>query len=46
VFSERLKDLGLYAGYNQAPTIHDFRAEGLHLIGKFSPMSLLMEISI
>ena len=46
VFSGRLRDLGLRAGYNRAPTIHDFRAEGLHLIGKFSLMPFLMLFSI
>lgn len=32
-FSKRLKALGLRAGYIHPPTIHDFRAEGLYLIG-------------
>ena len=45
VFSGRLRDLGLRAGYNRPPTIHDFRAEGLHLIGKFSLMPLLLNFS-
>ena len=27
--------LGFRAGYARPPTIHDFRAEGLHLIGMF-----------
>ena len=34
-FSRRLKQLGFRAGYTVPPTIHDFRAEGLHLIGMF-----------
>jgi hypothetical protein len=36
VFSGRLRDLSFRAGYNRPPTIHDFRAERLHLIGMFS----------
>jgi len=32
-FGNRLKALGLRAGYPRPPTIHDFRAEGLVLIG-------------
>lgn len=32
VFSRRLRNLGLRAGYSRSLTIHDFRAEGLHLI--------------
>jgi len=32
-FSKRLRALGLCAGYLHPPTIHDFRAEGLYLIG-------------
>jgi hypothetical protein len=36
VFNRRLRDLGLRAGYSRPPTIHDFRAGGLHLIGIFS----------
>jgi hypothetical protein len=35
VFSQRIRDLGFRAGYARPPTIHDFRAEGLHLIGTF-----------
>jgi hypothetical protein len=33
-FSSRLNGLGRCTGYPNPPTIHDFRAEGLHLIGK------------
>ena len=36
VFSRRLRNLGLHAGYSRPPTIHDFGAEGLHLIGMCS----------
>lgn len=32
-FGNRLKALGLCAGYPRPPTIHDFRAEGLVLTG-------------
>jgi hypothetical protein len=46
VFSGRLRDLGLYAGYNWPPTIHDFRAKGLHLIDKLSLMPLLMKFPV
>jgi hypothetical protein len=35
-FSSRLRALGHRAGYLNPTTIHDFRAEGLHLIGKLS----------
>lgn len=35
-FSRRLRELGVRAGYLRPPTIHDFRAEGLYLIGMFS----------
>jgi len=40
-FSSRLNGLGRRAGYPNPPMIHDFRAEGLHLIGKLieSPTS-------
>ncbi|KAI9752223.1 MAG: hypothetical protein M1835_001112 [Candelina submexicana] len=34
VFSQRSRDLGFCAGYARPPTIHDFRAEGLHQINK------------
>lgn len=34
-FSRRLRELGIRAGYLRCPTIHDFRAEGLYLIGVF-----------
>jgi hypothetical protein len=40
VFSHRSRDLGFRAGYARRPTIHDFRAEGLHLIGMLSHISL------
>lgn len=33
VFSRRNRDLGFRAGYTRPPTIHDFKAKGLHLIG-------------
>ena len=32
-FGKDLRDFGFRAGYLRAPTIHDFRAEGLYLIG-------------
>ena len=35
-FSRRLRELGTRAGYLRPPTIHDFRAEGLYLVGMFS----------
>jgi len=38
-FSRRLRELGIRAGYLRCPTIHDFRAEGLYLIGMFLPSS-------
>ena len=38
-FSRRLRELGVRAGYLRPPTIHDFRAEGLYLIGMFPPHS-------
>lgn len=44
VFSRRLRDLGLRAGYSRPPTIHDFRAEGLHLIGSVPSLLLLVRI--
>ena len=34
-FSRRLRELGVRAGYLRPPTIYDFRAEGLYLIGIF-----------
>ncbi len=37
-FSRRLRELGVRAGYLRPPTIHDFRAEGLYLVGLF-PLS-------
>ncbi|KAL2050086.1 hypothetical protein ABVK25_009696 [Lepraria finkii] len=39
-FSRRLRELGIRAGYLRPPTIHDFRAEGLYLVGIF-PLSSL-----
>ena len=33
-FSRRLRELGVRAGYLRPPTIHDFRAEGLYLVGR------------
>jgi hypothetical protein len=39
VFSQRIRDLGIRAGYARPPTIHDFRAEGLHQIGMFPHVS-------
>lgn len=33
VFGRRCRALGLRAGYERPPVIHDFRAEGLHTIG-------------
>lgn len=38
-FSRRLRELGIRAGYLRPPTIHDFRAEGLYLIGMSSRFS-------
>lgn len=35
IFSRRLRELGVRAGYLRPPTIYDFRAEGLYLVGKF-----------
>lgn len=35
-FSARLCALGFRTGYVNPPTTHDFRAEGLHLIGTFT----------
>ena len=32
-FGKHLRDLGSRAGYVRPPTVHDFRAEGLYLIG-------------
>jgi len=32
-YSTRLNNLGRRADYVTPPTVHDFRAEGLHLIG-------------
>ena len=43
VFSQRNRDLGFRAGYTRPPTIHDFRAEGLHLIGIFSHISFFTD---
>jgi hypothetical protein len=37
VYSRRLRDLGFRANYIVPPTNHDFRAEGLHLIGITCP---------
>lgn len=34
-FGKRLRHLGFRAGYPRPPTIHDFRAEGLYLIGTY-----------
>ena len=45
IFSRRLRELGFRAGYIRPPTIHDFRAEGLHLIGMLSRMLLLANFS-
>ena len=38
-FSRRLRELGIRAGYLRCLIIHNFRAEGLYLIGMFSPSS-------
>ena len=38
-FAKRLDALGRRAGYPKPPTIHDFRAEGLHIIGKLPLMA-------
>ncbi len=40
IFSRRLRELGVHAGYLRPPTIHDFRAEGLYLVGIFPLFSL------
>ena len=37
LFAKRLSALCRRAGYPKPPTVHDFRAEGLHIIGKASP---------
>lgn len=37
--SKRLRALGFRAGYARPPTIHDFRAEGLYWISKFTTSS-------
>lgn len=42
VFSQHSRDLGFRTGYTRPPTIHDFRAEGLHQIGIFPRVSLFM----
>ncbi len=34
-FSRRLRELGIHAGYLRPPTIHDFRVEGLYIVGIF-----------
>ena len=34
-FSRCLRELGTRAGYLRPPTIHDFRAGGLYLVGMF-----------
>ena len=44
VFSRRLRNLGLHAGYSRPPTIHDFRAEGLRLIGMCSLFTTSCEV--
>ena len=33
ILSKRVRELGFRSGYELPPTIHDFRAEGLFLIG-------------
>ena len=35
VYSRRLRDLGVRSSYAVPPTNHDFRAEGLQIIGIF-----------
>ncbi|TVY12769.1 hypothetical protein LARI1_G009008 [Lachnellula arida] len=35
ILSKRLRELGFRSGYEFPPTIHDFRAEGLFLIGSY-----------
>ena len=35
-FSRYIRELGKRTGYTVPPTIHDFRAEGLYLIGNLS----------
>jgi len=47
-FSRRLRELGVRAGYLRPPTIHDFRAEGLYLVGRvapFPPLTRLLELT-
>jgi len=44
VFSRRIRELGFRAGYARPPTMNDFRAEGLHLIGMF-PMYHFSRVS-
>jgi len=36
-FSRRLRELRVRVGYLRPPIIHDFRAEGLYLVGRVSP---------
>jgi len=40
IFSRRLRELGVRAGYLRPPTIHDFRVEGLYLVDLFLLSSL------
>lgn len=47
-FSRRLRELGVRAGYLRPPTIHDFRAEGLYLVGRVPPsppLTRLLELT-
>ncbi len=40
-FSRCLRELGVRAGYLRPFIIHDFRAEGLYLVGRVSSFPLL-----
>lgn len=47
-FSRRLRELGVRAGYLRPSTIHDFRAEGLYLVGRVPPsppLTRLLELT-
>lgn len=39
VFSQRSRNMGFHTGHARPPRIHDFKAEGLYLIGMYLHMS-------
>ncbi len=41
-FNRRLRELGVRVEYLRLPTIHDFRAEGLYLVGRVLPFPPLI----